>query len=105
MVDIVITDRDGSERKIAADTGLSLMEVIRDNGFEQFLAMCGGSCSCGTCHVYLYAPEGARLAPVSADEDDLLSSSEHRAPLSRLSCQIPITQSLDGTMVIIAPEG
>jgi hypothetical protein len=51
------------------------MEAVRQAGFDELQALCGGSCSCATCHVYI---EGADLPPMSADEDDLLDSSDHR---------------------------
>ena len=80
------------------------MENIRDNGFDELLALCGGSCSCATCHVHV-APEWfARTGGPNPDEDSLLDSSDHRAATSRLSCQIRYTPELDGLTVQIAPE-
>lgn len=104
MATIVIVDRSGAERAVAAQDGLSLMEVIRDNGFDELLALCGGCCSCATCHVYVEPADAALLSPPGADEDDLLDSSDHRTPRSRLSCQVPVTAALDGLRVTIAPE-
>ena len=80
------------------------MEVIRDAGIDELLAMCGGCCSCATCHVYVSDPYQASLPPISPDEDDLLDSSSHRNQRSRLSCQIPFSTALDGLEVEIAPE-
>jgi 2Fe-2S ferredoxin len=80
------------------------MEVIRDNGFDELLALCGGCCSCATCHVYV-APEFAgNLPAMSEDENDLLDSTDNRNEQSRLSCQVPVTDALDGVQVTIAPE-
>lgn len=79
------------------------MEAIREAGFDEMLALCGGACSCATCHVYV-AADAADLPPMSDDEDDLLESSEHRTPLSRLSCQIRITPDLLGLRVTIPQE-
>lgn len=103
MVQIFVTGRDGTEHALEAKAGLSLMEAIRDNGFDELLALCGGCCSCATCHVYV---EGGHLALplLTEDENDLLDSSDHRNGLSRLSCQIPLTAELDGLRVTIALE-
>jgi 2Fe-2S ferredoxin len=103
MVQIIVTGRDGTERPVQAEAGLSLMEAIRDNGFDELLALCGGCCSCATCHVYVEEGQG-HLPPLSADENDLLDSSDHRNGRSRLSCQIPLTPALEGLRVTIAPE-
>lgn len=102
MVQILLTDRLGKQHSIEATDGLSLMEAIRDNGLDELLALCGGCCSCATCHVYV--EDAAGLPALSEDENDLLDSSDHRNVLSRLSCQIPLTAALDGLKVTIAPE-
>lgn len=104
MPQLVVTTRDGVEHAVAGEAGLSVMEVIRDNGFDELLAMCGGSCSCATCHVYVAAADLARLPAIGEDENELLDSSEHRTPASRLSCQLPFGDALDGLRVAIAPE-
>ena len=80
------------------------METIRDNGFDELLALCGGCCSCATCHVVVDADYINRLPPMSMDEDDLLDSSDHRTLGSRLSCQISLSEELDGLSVQIAAE-
>jgi ferredoxin, 2Fe-2S len=104
MPTITVIDRSGNARDVQADNGLSLMEVIRDNGFDELLALCGGCCSCATCHVYV-APEFAvNLPAMSEDENDLLDSTDNRNDQSRLSCQLPVTDALDGLQVTIAPE-
>jgi 2Fe-2S ferredoxin len=101
---LVITDRRGKKHAVEGAVGLSLMEVIRDNGVDDLLALCGGCCSCATCHVYVDADFARLLPPVGTDENDLLDSSDHRTERSRLSCQIPMTEDLDGLRVTIAPE-
>jgi ferredoxin, 2Fe-2S len=104
MPTITVIDRSGNARDVKADNGLSLMEVIRDNGFDELLALCGGCCSCATCHVYV-APEFAgNLPAMSEDENDLLDSTDNRDERSRLSCQVPVTDGLEGLQVTIAPE-
>ena len=104
MPTIRVTGRDGEERAVEAEHDLTLMEVIRDNGFDELLALCGGCCSCATCHVHIDPDYAAKLPKMDMDEDDLLESSDHRNETSRLSCQIPITDELDGLKVTIAPE-
>ena len=104
MPKLVVVTRDGSERAVEGDVGLSVMEVIRENGFDELLALCGGCCSCATCHVHVDGEWRDRLPKMSEDENDLLESSDHRNDSSRLSCQIPFTQDLDGLRVTIAPE-
>jgi 2Fe-2S ferredoxin len=101
---LIVTTRDGSEHEVEARAGWSVMENIRDNGFDELLALCGGCCSCATCHVHVDAEWIGRLKPVQADEDDLLDSSDHRTGTSRLSCQILFAPELDGLRVRIAPE-
>ncbi len=104
MPQLTIIQRDGEARTIDAPEGLSLMEVIRDNGFDELLALCGGCCSCATCHVFVDEGYADKLPPMSEDENDLLDSSDHRGPQSRLSCQVPVTAAIDGMKVTIAPE-
>lgn len=103
MATLIVTTREGEERKLAGEPGLSVMEVIRDGGLDELMALCGGCCSCATCHVYVDAAMVGALPAMSADEEDLLESSSHRTPGSRLSCQIPFGADLDGMRVTIAP--
>ncbi|AKH42398.1 2Fe-2S ferredoxin [Altererythrobacter atlanticus] len=104
MPKLLVVTRDGEERTVEADSGLTVMEVVRDNGFDELLALCGGCCSCATCHVHVDPAFKDKLPAMSEDEDDLLDSSEHRDENSRLSCQIPFTDELDGMKVRIAEE-
>lgn len=104
MPSLIVVDRQGNERTVTGEAGLSVMEVIRDNGFDELLALCGGSCSCATCHVLVDAAWAAKVGGPHADEADLLDSSDHRTDTSRLSCQIKFSNDLDGLKVTIAPE-
>ena len=104
MPTINVIDRSGTSKSVEAKLGVSLMEVIRDDGFDELLALCGGCCSCATCHVHVDPAFAAGLPAMSDDESDLLDSSEHRNETSRLSCQIQITPDLDGLTVTIAEE-
>jgi 2Fe-2S ferredoxin len=104
MPKLVVVTREGDESVFEADTGLSVMEIIRDNGVDELLALCGGCCSCATCHVYVDPAFAAILPEMSDDENDLLDSTDHRNDTSRLSCQLQMTDELDGLIVTIAPE-
>ena len=104
MPKLIVVDRAGTEKTIDAQTGLTLMEAIRDNGFDELLALCGGCCSCATCHVHVDPAFADKLPPMSEDENDLLESSDHRNETSRLSCQVALTAELDGLKVSIAAE-
>ena len=104
MVAISVTLRDGGIRRIAASPGTSGMEAIRDAGIDELLALCGGCCSCATCHVVVADAWIDQVGPPGPDEDDLLESSSHRARTSRLSCQIDVTPALEGLEIAIAAE-
>jgi 2Fe-2S ferredoxin len=101
---IEVTTRDGRTKQLQGQSGRSLMENLRDGGIEEILALCGGCCSCATCHVFVDEEWLGQLPPMSEDEDDLLETSNARAANSRLSCQIPLTDALDGIAVTVAPE-
>jgi len=104
MPKLIVVNRAGEETEVNADVGLSVMEAIRDNGFDELLALCGGCCSCATCHVHIDPAFKDLLPPMTEDENDLLDSSDHRDGNSRLSCQLPITAEMDGIKVTIAEE-
>lgn len=104
MPKLIVVNRSGEESTVEVDDGLTVMEAIRDNGFDELLALCGGCCSCATCHVHVDPAFKDKLPEMSEDEDDLLESSDHRVENSRLSCQMPFTSDLDGLRVTIAPE-
>ncbi len=104
MPTINVTTRDGRAKQIVGQTGRSLMENLRAGGIEEILALCGGCCSCATCHVHVDVEWADRMPAISADEDDLLETSADRDATSRLSCQIPFTDALDGIVVTVASE-
>ena len=104
MPKLIVVTREGEEREINGEAGLSVMEVIRDAGIDELLALCGGCCSCATCHVHVDPEFLDRLPPVGPDEDDLLDSVGERDATSRLSCQLPFGDTLDGMRVRIAAE-
>ena len=102
MPKLTVVNRSGEESTIEVSDGLTVMEAIRDNGFDELLALCGGCCSCATCHVHVDPAFKDKLPEMSEDEDDLLDSSDSRDENSRLSCQVPFTADLDGMKVTIA---
>lgn len=104
MPKLIVTTRSGETREVEAASGLTVMEAIRDNGFDELLALCGGCCSCATCHVYVDESFTGELSEMRPDENDLLDSSDHRRSNSRLSCQLTVGPALEGLRVTIAPE-
>ena len=104
MPKLTVTNRAGETSDIEVEDGLTVMEAIRDNGYDELLALCGGCCSCATCHIYVDDAASGTLSEMTEDEDDLLESSDHRKENSRLSCQVPLTADLSGMKVTIAPE-
>ena len=104
MPKLIVVTRKGEERELDGEAGLSVMENLRDGGVDEILALCGGNCSCATCHVHVDPAFLPLLKPMSADEDDLLDSTSDRDATSRLSCQILFGPELDGLKVRIAAE-
>jgi 2Fe-2S ferredoxin len=99
-----MTTKSGSETVLDGSVGLSVMEVIRMSGSDELLALCGGCRSCATCHVFVDPAFADRIPPASAEELELLDSSEYKRDTSRLACQIAFTDALDGLRVTIAPD-
>jgi len=104
MPSIIVRTRNGFERIIEARSGASVMEAIRGAGIDELLALCGGCCSCATCHVYVENDRGISAVPTGGDENDLLDGSDNRTDRSRLSCQLLVSEEMDGLRVRIAPE-
>ncbi len=104
MPTLNVITRSGEVHSLESVSGVSVMEAMRDNGIDEVLALCGGCASCGTCHVYVNSPLLDVLPPISPEEHELLTASEHHKPESRLSCQLRLTEALDGLTVRIAPE-
>ncbi|GHA07616.1 ferredoxin [Arenicella chitinivorans] len=102
MKQITVTDMQGQTREVEINPGWSLMELLRENDYDEILAMCGGACSCATCHVHIRNADQLKLPPVEEDEEMLLMTTEaYDAERSRLSCQIPMTEAMDGMQVQI----
>jgi 2Fe-2S ferredoxin len=101
MPKVVFIEPQGRRREIVAPVGVSLMEAARQNGVEGIVAQCGGACACATCHVYIAASWVMKLAPRDEMEEGMLESAWEPRANSRLSCQIPITEALDGLEVTV----
>lgn len=104
MPTIYVIDRGGNEHTLEADTGQSVMEPLRelDDGVE---ALCGGMCSCATCHVFIESEWFAQLPQRQDDELELLEDTEcFQEDNSRLACQIEVTDNLNGLRLTVAPE-
>ena len=104
MAKLVVIDRSGAQAEAPAKIGRSVMLALRDAGFDDILALCGGACACATCHVIIDPEWSDRAGVPSANEADMLDALEHRAPTSRLSCQIIMTEAMNGLSLAIAPE-
>jgi 2Fe-2S ferredoxin len=98
-----VVDRNGTEHEIEARTGLKVMENLRELDYG-VAAICGGMCSCATCHVFIDPAWVDRLPAAMSDERELLSELAHIEDNSRLSCQIEFTPALEGLRVTIAPD-
>lgn len=104
MVNLIVMDRRGSEHPVEAQPGLTLMEPIRDAGFDELMALCGGCCSCAMCHVHIDDGLALGLSRMGDVENDLLDSSDHRNTQSRLACQIRLTEAHSGLGVATLPR-
>ncbi len=98
-----VVDRDGVEHEVDAKPGLKVMETLRELDYG-VAAICGGMCSCATCHVYVDPEWTAKLPAPMGDERELLTELSHHEQNSRLSCQIEFTNELAGLRVTIAPD-
>jgi 2Fe-2S ferredoxin len=98
-----VVDRKGIEHEIEARAGLKVMESLRELDYG-VAAICGGMCSCATCHVYVDPAWVDRLPASMSDERELLSELSHTQDNSRLSCQVEFTAELAGLRVTIAPD-
>ena len=103
MPKIIITNRDGKKHEIDVDPNFTLMEAIRDKGFD-IEASCGGCCACATCHVYIDEKWKTRVTKLNDDEESMLDLAFDVRDNSRLSCQIELSDELDGLELEIAPE-
>jgi 2Fe-2S ferredoxin len=98
---IIVTDQQGQKHVLEALEGWRIMEIIRDYGLP-IKAECGGCCCCATCHVYVDAKWLPKLVPPNLEEQDLIADAVDAQENSRLSCQILMSEELDGIEVTLA---
>jgi 2Fe-2S ferredoxin len=103
MAKIIYIEHSGAEHVVDVKPGLSVMEGAVKNNIPGIDADCGGACACATCHVYVQEPWLSKTGEKSAMEDSMLDFAENVADNSRLSCQIKVTDDLDG-LVVKMPE-
>ena len=104
MLKLTVVNILGQEQTLEAEEGKSLMAIMRDGGIDDLQALCGGSCSCATCHVYVEPSYMGKLPAISDQENDMLDCTASRHENSRLSCQLMMTPELDGIRVTVAEE-
>jgi 2Fe-2S ferredoxin len=102
MPKILYLDVDGGRYEVDVDVGCTVMEGAIDNNVPGIIAECGGACACATCHAYIDEAWLGRLAPMDPMEDAMLDSALERRRTSRLTCQIEVTEALDGLIVHVA---
>ena len=104
MARITYIEHDGTEHVVDVPNGMTVMEGARDNGIPGIDADCGGACACSTCHVYVDAAWIDKLPPKEEMEEDMLDFAYEPDPvLSRLTCQLRVSDELDG-LVVTMPE-
>lgn len=103
MPKITYIDSSGESRTVDAETGSTVMESAIKNDVPGIEAECGGACACATCHVYVDEAWRAKVGDAAAMEQDMLDFAFDVRPNSRLSCQIKVTDDLDG-LVVSTPE-
>ena len=102
MPKIVYIDADDGRHECDVDVGMSVMEGAIANSVPGILAICGGSCACSTCHAYIDDAWADTVGPPEEIEDSTLELATDRQTTSRLTCQIEVTDALDGLIVRVA---
>ena len=100
---IKVTDREGKIHELEGASNSTLMESLRDAGLD-IEAACGGCCACATCHVYVKEKWLDKINPKDDDEESMLDQAFDVKETSRLSCQISLSDDLDGIELELAPE-
>lgn len=99
MVRILFRDEAGNTQEIDAEPGISLMANAKAKGIDGIEAECGGAMVCATCQVYVAEPWFSAIAPAGEMEAEMVEYTRHPRPNSRLSCQIVVTEAMDGMEV------
>ena len=102
MLKVVFVFPSGEERSVEVEPGTTLMSAAVRNGIDGIIGECGGVCMCATCHIYVHNGFFERLPPIQDVEEAVLDvTNAERLASSRLSCQIKMTEGLDGMKVHI----
>ena len=104
MPKITYIESNGTEHAVDAEVGATVMESAIKNGVPGIEAECGGACACATCHVYVDDAWREKTGEPSPMEEDMLDFAFDVRPSSRLSCQIKVTEDLDGLVVTVPPR-
>lgn len=104
MIRLTFIDHLGGRHDVTAESGQSLMQAARRGGVRGILAECGGARACGTCHCYIDQAWWEAAGTPGEDEEMLLGFSEHVLPGSRLSCQVLVSDAMDGMEVRLPPS-
>ncbi len=105
MPTIIFVDDDGSQHEVDAKTGVSVMEAALANNIDGIEAECGGSCMCATCHCFIDENFASLVPAMASDEEEMLGfTAVDRRPTSRLSCQIKVTEEMEGMIVNLPAE-
>ena len=100
MPKVIYVSAKGETREVDVPVGTTVMAAALKNGIDGIVAECGGVCMCSTCHVFVDEKFFGKLPPAQDTEEAVLEiAAEERRPTSRLSCQIKVTEELDGLMV------
>jgi 2Fe-2S ferredoxin len=99
MPKITYVEHDGTPHTVEAEVGSTVMEAALRNSVPGIVAECGGSCTCATCLVHVDPAWAERTGERSEEEEDMLDFAFDVRPTSRLSCQIKVTEELDGLIV------
>ena len=104
MAKITYIEHNGTQHVVDVPTGLTVMEGARDNNIPGIEADCGGACACSTCHVYVDPEWVSKLPVIDPMEEDMLEFAfQPNSERSRLTCQLKVTDALDG-LVVQMPE-
>jgi len=102
MPKITYVTSDGNRHEVEVETGYSVMEGAINNDIDGIVAECGGACACATCHSYIDEGWLDKLPEMDDMEDSMLDAAFERKSNSRLSCQIEVSEALEGLVVYVA---
>lgn len=102
MARITYITPEGDRNEVEVDDGYSVMEGAINNNIDGIVAECGGACACATCHSYIDEAWLDRLPPMDDMEDCMLDAAAERKPSSRLTCQIEVSEDIDGLILHVA---